>query len=198
MQGIYGGKGGYVWATASPLMDRRGDMIGAIESVRDITERKEMESTLRESEKELEAKSRELEEINIALKVLLKHREEDQKEFETSVLSNMKELVFPYIEKLKKSALEEMQRTYVSILEAHLEEIGAPFLRKLSSKFAGLSPTERQIASLIKEGKRNKEISEIMGVSVNTILTHRYRLRTKLGLKNKNINLVSYLNSINS
>ena len=52
-----------------------------------------------------------------------------------------------------------MQRTYTSILESHLEEIAVPFLRKLASEFTNLSPMERQIASLIKDGKRNKEIS---------------------------------------
>ncbi len=34
----FGGKGAYVWATASPLYDRSGKIIGAIESVRDVTE----------------------------------------------------------------------------------------------------------------------------------------------------------------
>lgn len=196
--GIYDGKGGTLWSTASPLCDRQGNVIGAIESLRDITERKEMETMLHEREKELEAKSLDLEEINTALRVLLKRREEDQKDFAASVLSNLKELVFPYLEKLRESALNDLQRTYLSVMAAHLEEISTPFLRNLSHEFANLSRTERRIASLIKEGKRNREISEILGVSVNTILTHRYHLRTKLGLKNKKINLISYLKSINT
>ncbi len=191
-------RSGQLWATSSPLCDRDGKVIGAIESIRDITERKEMERTLREREKELEAKSVDLQETNTALRVLLKHREADQKEFGINVVSNLKELVFPYLEKLKSSGLNEMQRTYTSILESHLEEIAVPFLRRLASEFTNLSPMERQIASLIKDGKRNKEISTILGVSLNTISTHRYHLRTKLGLKNKNINLVSYLKSLST
>lgn len=35
---VFGGKGAYVWATASPLYDRSGNVIGAIESIRDVTE----------------------------------------------------------------------------------------------------------------------------------------------------------------
>ena len=194
--GIRGGKGGYMWGTASPLFDRDGSVIGAIESIRDISERKEMESALREREKELGGKSLELQETNTALRVLLKRREEDQKEFGANVLSNMKELVFPYLQKLGSSRLDEMQRTYLGILESHLEDISAPFLRSLSTEFSHLSPMELQVAGLIKAGKRNKEISEILGLSLNTILTHRYHLRTKLGLKNKDANLVSYLKSI--
>lgn len=195
VSGIYGGKGGHIWGTASLLTDRQGNVVGAIESIRDMTSRKEMESALRQRELELEAKSFDLEQTNTALKVLLRRRDEDQKEFGATVLSNIRELVVPYLEKLRNGRLDELQKTYIGILEAHLKDITAPFLRNLSSEFVNLSPMELQIASLIKAGKRNKEISEILGVSVNTILTHRYHLRTKLGVKNKNINLISYLKS---
>jgi PAS domain S-box-containing protein len=47
---LYGGKGAYVWATGSPLFDVHGNRIGAIESIRDITELKRTEADLRESE----------------------------------------------------------------------------------------------------------------------------------------------------
>ncbi|MDD3710754.1 MAG: PAS domain S-box protein [Methanothrix sp.] len=46
---LYGGKGGYVWATASPLFDDQGQIVGAIESIRDVTERKIAEMALRET-----------------------------------------------------------------------------------------------------------------------------------------------------
>ena len=40
---LYGGEGAYVWATGVPLYDASGQRIGAIESIRDITERKKSE-----------------------------------------------------------------------------------------------------------------------------------------------------------
>jgi DNA-binding NarL/FixJ family response regulator len=121
-----------------------------------------------------------------------------QLEFSVNVLSNLKELVFPYVEKLRTSRLNEIQDTYLTILESHLEEISAPFLRKLSSEFTNLSPMELKIATLIKEGNQNKEMAQMLGVSVNTILTRRYHLRNKLGLKNKDINLRSCLKSVDT
>ena len=44
---LYGGKGAYLWVTASSLYDRKGNRIGAIESIRDISEHKAMEAALR-------------------------------------------------------------------------------------------------------------------------------------------------------
>ncbi len=46
---VYGGKGAYLWATASPLFNSKGEQYGAIESVRDITERKNAEISLQKS-----------------------------------------------------------------------------------------------------------------------------------------------------
>lgn len=37
---LFGGKGAYVWVTASPIFDETGNPIGAIETIRDITEKK--------------------------------------------------------------------------------------------------------------------------------------------------------------
>jgi PAS domain S-box-containing protein len=43
---VFNGKGAFLWVKASPLYDSDGNMVGAIESIRDITERKEAEAIL--------------------------------------------------------------------------------------------------------------------------------------------------------
>jgi sigma-B regulation protein RsbU (phosphoserine phosphatase) len=49
------GRGGrYFWAKASPLYDPQGKITGAIETIRDITERREMEGKLARSDAELQ------------------------------------------------------------------------------------------------------------------------------------------------
>ena len=144
----------------------------------------------------MEKQKNDLKETKSALRVLLKQREEDKKEFENNVVLNMKRLVFPHLETLKKTVLNERQTTLVDILESNLNKIISPFANKLSSEFVKLSPKEIQVADLIKEGKTNKEIAELLCLSKNTILFHRYNLRAKLGLRNKKINLRSYLQTL--
>lgn len=173
----------------------------------DITERKQLEAALTKVNEELErlvdertgelnAKTRRLEEFNAALKVLLKQREEDRRELEESILQNVKSLIAPYLEKLRKSRLSEDQMTYLTILESHIAELTSPFSKRLSHKYLGLTPLEIQAANLIKEGKTTKEIAATLCVSENTVSSHRFHIRTKLGLRNRKINLRSYLKSL--
>jgi len=52
------GAGAYLWATASPLLDQDGEIVGAIESVRDITDRKRAEEALRAAKETAESANR--------------------------------------------------------------------------------------------------------------------------------------------
>ena len=139
---------------------------------------------------------RELLELNIAMGVLLQRAEKDKDALSENVLSNVKELILPYVDKLKngRPGLEHMM--YLDILEKNLSEICSPFMKNLSLQHAHISSMEVQVANLIRAGKSNKEIASILGLSINTVMTHRYRLRSKLGLKQKKINLRSHLKSI--
>jgi DNA-binding CsgD family transcriptional regulator len=148
---------------------------------------------LKKRERDLKAKSRKLEELNTALKVLLKQREDDKDELEKKVLVNVKQLAMPYIERLKKSRLKDKEADYVNILESNLTNIISPFSNKLSSKYINLTPKEIQIANLIKEGKTTKDIANLLNISPGTVEYHRENIRRKLNLKNKKGNMRSYL-----
>ncbi len=50
IQRMRDGAGAHLWLKASPLLDREGNLAGAIETIRDITERRRAEEVLRESE----------------------------------------------------------------------------------------------------------------------------------------------------
>lgn len=179
-----------------PVRGESGAIVLLIAEGRDISDFRGAVEDLRMREAQLKTQSENLEEANIALKVLLKQMEEKKNEEKEHFLSNVKQLVSPYLGRLKSRKLAGEERTLISTLETNLEKITSPLVSKLSSTFLGLTPMEIRVANLVKEGLMNKEIAELLGTSTNTISSHRYKLRCKLGLKNKGINLRSYLLSL--
>ena len=151
---------------------------------------------LKERARELAVQKDNLEEANIALRVLLDKRQEDKKETSDNLLTNVKELIVPYIEKIKKTKLDEQQKAILSIMESNLNEITSPFARKMSQIYLNLTPVEIKVANLIRHGSNSKEISEIMNLSPRTIYNHRKNIRKRLGLENRKTNLRSHLLSI--
>ncbi len=160
---------------------------------REVEERKRAEKELRRREIDLKAQSQHLEEVNTALRVLLKQRGEDRDELQKKVLQNVKELVFPYLEQIKRIHVGTRLQTLVRIMESNLNNIISPFVDRLSTRFANLTPSEIRVANLIKEGRTNKEIASLMLVSKNTVLFHRHNIRKKLKLTGAAINLRAYL-----
>jgi PAS domain S-box-containing protein len=158
--------------------------------------RKQTDQELNRHKAELENKNKDLEEMNSALNVLLKKRDEDRKKLEENVLFNAKKLLMPYIDKLKNSNSNNRQARFVNILESNLNNIISPFAQTLSHKHFNLTPLEIQIADHIKQGKSTKEIADIFSLSIRTIEFHRQNIRKKLGLKNKKSNLRTHLLSI--
>jgi PAS domain S-box-containing protein len=161
-----------------------------------VIARKQIDDALKQREKELETKTSNLEEMNSALKVLLQRREDDRKELEEKVLSNVNELVVHYLEKLKNTRLDRTQSGYVDILESNLNSIISPFSRALSGKYLNLTPVEIEVADLVRQGRSTKEMAQVLNVSTRTIEFHRQNIRNKLGIKQKKANLRTHLLSL--
>jgi PAS domain S-box-containing protein len=183
----------WIRSRAFPVWDELGKLHRIVGIAEDITKQKQTDQALREREKELEIKTSSLKEVNAALRVLLKRRDEDKEELEKKLLFNVKDLVVPFLERLKKSQLDPKQLSYIDILESNLNDIISPFSRTLSTKYLSLTPTEIQVANILKEGKTTKEIGELMALSPRTIETHRKNMRKKLGIEKKKGNLRSHL-----
>ncbi len=182
----YGGKGAYLSGLAAPLYDKEGNYMGAVESIRDISDQKQVEETLRQ-------RTNMLEETITALKVLLRESAEAKEELEEKVLANVKELIFPFIIELESTLNEKSQKVYLDTIKTNLSEITSSFTKKLSSLYHGLTPREIQIADFIRQGKSNKEMAYLLKISVSSVDFHRRNLRKKLDIKGKKINLRSFL-----
>jgi DNA-binding CsgD family transcriptional regulator len=184
------------WYYMRAIRMSHNEPMRVVVSHEDITALKLTEEALNQSRELLTEQKQSLEEANIALKVLLKQREEDKLELEKKVLNNVKDLVLPYVEKLKNSRLKPREKTLAEIVETHLNDIISPLLQRFSNAKILLTPQEMQVAALVKDGKTSKEIADILNVSETTVNFHRKNLRVKFGLRNKQINLRSYLLSI--
>jgi PAS domain S-box-containing protein len=193
---------GYRWTNSSRtvMFDEKNKPVLIVGSIRDIHTAKQAEMELQQLRDELEKKVRDrtlsLDEHNMALRLMLRKEQEIKLEFEEKVLSNVKELVSPYVEKLKTISVPDKYKNYIDVLESNLNEIVSPFLHSLSSRFLGFTPGEIQVANLIRHGKSTKEIAELLNLSIRTIEFHRANIRKKVGIKNKKENLRSYLLTI--
>jgi PAS domain S-box-containing protein len=191
----------------NPVLDDHGHVQSLAIFSKDVTESKKAEATLKkasqlleyrvaERTQELERKTLELQELNTALKVLLQKRDEDRKDLEERLLSNVKELALPYLQKIKRKIKDDNLKSYLNILESNLNNIISPFTQRLSAKYLDLTPAEIEIADLVKHGKSTKDIANLLNISGKTVETHRMNIRKKLGITNKKANLRTYLLSI--
>ena len=164
---------------------------------RDISQHKHNEDNLqvinRELDLRVQERTMELSDTNVALTVLLKKREKDQDILAKQMLLNVNELVDPFLERLKNHKLTERQRLLVDVIQTNIKELTSPFTSKYSSKMIQLTPTEIQVANLVKQGKPSKEIAEIMELSPGTVNIHRKNIRKKLNISHQNINLQTVL-----
>ncbi|MBU0943378.1 MAG: response regulator [Proteobacteria bacterium] len=70
------------------------------------------------------------------------------------------------------------------------------FKKQLALKYPRLSPRECEIADLVRQAMSNKEIAQLLHISLSTVEYHRNNLRDKLGIKGDNINLSTTLLTI--
>jgi DNA-binding NarL/FixJ family response regulator len=159
----------------------------------EIAERKRVNLELQEKERELKNKSLNLEETNLAQKVLLKQRKEDRLQLEEKVISNVREFVLPFIERLKQTGLSDTQSTFIGIVETNLKDITAPFSPKLSPRYMTLTPNEIHVVNLVKQGKRTREIADLLDRTFGTVGSRRCHIRKKIGIKGKKANLRTQL-----
>jgi hypothetical protein len=109
-----GERGKWLYLTSAFLRDSENNITGVIDTLMDITEKKRAERAMMEMHMALEEKVKErtaeLQDINTALEVLLKKRENDKRDLENRVIFSIKEVVAPHIELLKRTSLDKHQK----------------------------------------------------------------------------------------
>lgn len=181
-----------------PITDSAGRLQGFLMCCIDRTDTKIMSDSLDKGVLAPSGLLRQYDELKSALRVLMRVHEEDKQELGSRLAMNVKQLVRPKLNQLRKTKLSNYQISIVDMIENQLHHIISPFSSKLSSSYFGLTSTEVRIAGLVRDGLRSKEISELLHVSKECIDFHRKSIRKKLGITGRRSALRAYLSDISN
>jgi len=198
--------------------DAKGNIVGMISTLRDITDMKKAEEDLRvnheklakyssslekmveertrdleTSRSELRKYSESLEKTNEALKIIIEGIEEQKKDLEKKIAHNLNLTVRPVLDQLKSQDTSETVEFLLKSLEFNLANIFSSFGFNIIQGGHLLTPREIRICEMIRSGLSSKQIAKVMGISPQTVLVHRKNVRKKLALGNTRQNLASFL-----
>ncbi|MGZ8983900.1 MAG: PAS domain S-box protein [Methylotenera sp.] len=195
---------GLVTMTAVPSAD--GHTTHYVCSLLDITLQKQAEKVLLDTRKHLEGQVKktvaelthikeEADELNTALKVMIKLRESESSDAKNLLILELKQEVMPFLQRLKNGSRDSKHIHLISTLDANLQRLISSYgcATSITSAYKNLTPKEIQVASMVREGLSTKVIAATLSLSPETISIHRKNIRKKLGLDSKSDNLRSYL-----
>lgn len=176
----------YIYGIYTPLINDDGSKRGIVAFGLDITK-------LKQTEIELIKEKKNLEEVNAALRIVLREHELRKTEIEEKIFLNIEKLLLPYLNELESTDLNEKQHFFLDVIQKNIQEITSSFAKDLTQKYNNLTPREIQVANLIKQGRANKEIAKLLAISPSAVDFHRQSLRKKLNIKGKKKNLRTIL-----
>jgi PAS domain S-box-containing protein len=199
-----------------------GILVGVWMMRNDITQRRLVEETLREksdqlaqysrtleaqvkertryleqSQRRLEDYATKLEGANEALRMLIDGVEQQKKDREKKLRDSLKYSAKPLLDQLLTQPLSERAQSIVHSLITNLDTIAASLGTERVQNWELLTLREIRICEMIASGLTSKEIAEVMGVSPQTIFSHRTHIRRKLGLCGSDDDLASKLRNPN-
>ncbi len=174
--------------------DRTAELREAnIQMRQEIDERIRFEKALEEREKELEKQTVALEQKNITLREVIAQIEVEKRKIQDDIMVNVHVTISPILEKLR---IENVSPRQVALLRHHINDLTSSFGSEITKKSMKLTTKEIEVCNMVKAGLSNIDISRLQNISPKTVEGHRKRIRQKLGLTGKKINLTSYLQQV--
>lgn len=155
----------------------------------------EAENELREVNRLLQSEQQALKGANETLRTLLSRLSDEKLHIQSEIHANVEKVLKPLLLALAME-LSPGPRKYVDLILDNLAKITTPFVGTQCRDCERLTPTEINICTMIRGGLKTKEIAELRGVSPATIHRHRERIRRKLGLTGRDVNLATRLQNI--
>ena len=127
-----------------------------------------------------------------------------QKKEMLATLENKLDVLSKELEHSEKIKVKSLKRTISSSIDdesnwenfqIHFDQKNDNFFKKLKDIDSKLNESYLLFCSYVKMGKSNKEIAELMNISVAAVEKRKYRLKKKWGLENE-ISFTDYLRSL--
>ena len=114
---------------------------------------------------------------------------------ELSAIKDMtaKENISGAIDQISKKIKASVKPDTWEEFEIRFQQVHLNFYKNIIQEYPNLTPNEKRLCAFLRLNMSTKEISKITGQSVSAIEMARVRLRKKLGISNKDINLVTFL-----
>jgi DNA-binding NarL/FixJ family response regulator len=141
---------------------------------------------------ELEEKNKDLQETNIVLKRLLREIEEEKMEVSRIIQTNIERLILPDLARMAEAPEQERYQLRDTI-QTNLRDLSSSVTGKDVDAYLLLTPTELRVLNFIRQGRSSKEIAQSLNISPQTVATHRKKIRKKLNISGKKINLNSFV-----
>ncbi len=154
-----------------------------------------LEEQVRQRTAQLQVANQALENKAVALREILNTVQEEKRECQRAILSRVETTVLPLVRRAREGIAAAVPKLLAQI-EEHLGELDLPFADQLARRFARLTPSELRICQAVRRGMSSKEIAQADGITAETVETHRKSIRRKLNIANEQVNLATYLQSL--
>ena len=102
--------------------------------------------------------------------------------------------LIPVLKTIRKEQSAQVRNTCLDIVENQLLELDRERGKDKYWALMKLTPMGMRVCRFLRSGASTKEIADALNLSIVTIQTHRRSIRNKLGIKNRKINLITFLN----
>lgn len=200
LDAIHALKSGKSWRTTLTVLDRTqtplpaklnarclsaGDLRLYQFMLRDLSGRMALEQDLAKTRRAVAG-------MNIALKHVLLTAEEEKQELKDELVQQVREELLPAVGRLAKEESPLVREAFKSALEEKIADMTeAP--SEAASLATRLTPREIDICRLIQQGWQGRDMAEELGISFETLQSHRKNIRRKLNLRGRNISLSAFL-----
>ena len=148
--------------------------------------------SLLDYESKIDVISNELLQTNRAMSILARNIDKEKKIMEKNIRNIVLTKILPIINNLRKISALKKYRMELDVLKEYVRNLspGTDFADRI---FIHFTETEMRVATLIKNGMSSQRIADALSISIETIKTHRKKIRRKLNIQNTETNLITFL-----